>query len=189
MASSASSPKLKGVAKTVAKASGDAKGGKVTVNGLEVDLRSVAETKFEEVLTLHLKSDRASLDKKSRLALIEKATERSDGTFFKEVTLALDTESRLDDCYNINRTILNVRERHQMYDMHDVFSIVVPEDDGKTLKQDVYNLYTDYASLTPSMVAKSNVWYNTWPSAPTWSENLAWTGRQIGSLRTMSHPT
>jgi hypothetical protein len=57
-----------------------------------------------------------------------------------------------------------------MYDMHNVFSIVVPEEE--TLKHDVYNLYMDYASVTPAMVAKSNIWYNTWPSAPTWSENL-----------------
>jgi hypothetical protein len=145
---------------------------------LKLILRAVAETKFEEVLTLHLKSDRASLDKKSRLALIEKATERTEATFFKEVTLALDTRDAVWMTATASiRTILNVQERHQMYDMHDVFSIVVPEDDEKTLKQDVYNLYTDYASVTPAMVAKSNIWYNTWPSAPTWSENLAWTDR------------
>ena len=177
MATTIASPKDKPGAKTGKGATGTTASNKVTVNGLEVALRAVAETKFEEVLILHQKGDRASLDKKSRLALIEKATERQEATFFKEVTLALDTETRLDDCYSINRTILNVQERHQMYDMHDVFSVVVPNDNNKTLTRDVYNLYTDYASVTPAMVARSNVWYNTWPSAPTWSENLAWTDR------------
>jgi hypothetical protein len=177
MASSISSPKEKAGAKTGKGVADTTAANKVTVNGLEVDLRTVAETKFEEVLILHQKGDRASLDKKSRLALIEKATERSEATFFKEVTLALDTETRLDDCYSINRTILNVQERHQMYDMHDVFTVVVPQGNNKTLTKTVYNLYTDYASVTPAMVARSNVWYNTWPSAPTWRENLAWTDR------------
>jgi hypothetical protein len=177
MASPGTTPRYKGAAKTPKGVAGDTKTNKVTVNGTEVSLRAEAETKFEEVLILHQKGDRASLDNKSRLALIEKATEFNEATHFKEVTLAIDAETNLDDCYNINRTIQNVQERHQMYDMHDVFSIVVPGDDAKTLQPEVYNLYTDYASVTPAMVAKSNTWYNTWPSAPTWTENLAWTDR------------
>ncbi|KAI2498105.1 hypothetical protein MHU86_16415 [Fragilaria crotonensis] len=138
-----------------------------------------AETQFEEVLILHSKNDRAALDKKSRLALIAAATERHEDTYFKALSLGTpDSEAKLDDCYNINKTIENVAERHCTYDMHDVFSIVVPMDDGKQLKKDeVYNLYTDYALVTLKMVAASNTWYNTWPQGPTWRENLAWTDR------------
>ena len=150
----------------------------VTLNGSEIVLREAAETKFEQVLTLHSKHDRAALDKKSRLALIASATEKNEETYFKALTLTLDAESKLDDCYNISRIIENVAERHIMFDMHDVFSIVVPLEDGKTLQtNEVYNLYTDYASVSIQMVANSNTWYHTWPQGPTWSENLAWTDR------------
>ena len=59
--------------------------------------------------------------------------------------------------------------------MHDVFTIVVPEADGKTLKEEAYNLYTEYATVTPDIVASSNKWYNSWPKGPTWQENFNWT--------------
>ena len=58
--------------------------------------------------------------------------------------------------------------------MHDVFTIVVPEADGKRLKEEAYNLHTKYATVTADMVAASNTWYNTWPKGPTWQENLNW---------------
>ena len=40
--------------------------------------------------------------------------------------------------------------------MHDIFTIVVPEENGKTLKEEAYNLYTEYAAITSDMVAASN---------------------------------
>ena len=36
------------------------------------------------------------------------------------------------------------------------------------------NLYTDYAKMTPAQVARSNLWYNKWPKAVTYSQNLHW---------------
>jgi hypothetical protein len=58
-----------------------------------------------------------------------------------------------------------------LYDMQDVFSIVFPQSDGKTI--DKYkDLYTKYATNTIEQVAKSNKWYQTWPLASTFEENL-----------------
>ncbi|KAI2509641.1 hypothetical protein MHU86_4761 [Fragilaria crotonensis] len=173
------SPRKSGTVESTVKKIGAEEAQIVNLNGSEIVLRESAETQFEEVLILHSKNDRAALDKKSRLALIAAATERHEDTYFKALSLGTpDSEAKLDDCYNINKTIENVAERHCTYDMHDVFSIVVPMDDGKQLKKDeVYNLYTDYALVTLKMVAASNTWYNTWPQGPTWRENLAWTDR------------
>jgi hypothetical protein len=147
----------------------------LTLNGIEIELRDEQETHFSEVSTLYKKADRADLDKKDRLALIAAATEKKESTYFTALALALDDESKLDDCYNIGTKVEKVEARHRLYDMHDVFTIVVPEADGKTLKEEAYNLYTEYATVTPDMVAASNKWYNSWPKGPTWQENLNWT--------------
>ena len=147
----------------------------LALNGDEIFLREDPQTRFDEILTLHKKTDRAGLDKKDRLALITAATEKQEATFFTALSLTIDDEGKLADCYNINKKIEKVEARHRMYDMHDVFNIVVPEENGKTLKGEVYNLYHDYASISLEMVAASNKWYNQWPEGPTWRENLTWT--------------
>ena len=147
----------------------------LTLNGIEIELREEQETHFSEVNTLYKKADRAELDKKDRLALIAAATEKKEATYFTPLALALDDESKLDDCYNIGTKVEKVEARHRLYDMHDVFTIVVPEENGKTLKEEAYNLYTEYATISPDMVAASNKWYNSWPKGPTWQENLNWT--------------
>ena len=150
----------------------------VVLNGDEIVLRENPQTKFDEILTLHKKGDRVLMDKKDRLALIAAATEKQEGTFFSPLSLTISDETKLDDCYNIAKKVEKVEARHRTYDMHDVFNIVVPsEEDGKRLSPEVYNLYTDYATVTPEMVAKSNTWYNSWPQGPTWRENLTWTHR------------
>ena len=147
----------------------------LALNGDEIFLREDPQTKFDEILTLHKKTDRAGLDKKDRLALITSATEKQEATFFTALSLTIDDEGKLADCYNINKKIEKVEARHRMYDMHDVFNIVVPEANGKQLKREVYCLYHDYASISIEMVAASNKWYNQWPEGPTWRENLTWT--------------
>ena len=146
----------------------------LTLNGIDIELRDEQETHFGEVTTLYKKGDRADLDKKDRLALIAAATEKKEATYFTALALSLDDESKLDDCYNISTKVEKVQARHRLYDMHDVFTIVVPEADGKRLKEEAYNLYTEYATVTADMVAASNTWYNTWPKGPTWQENLNW---------------
>ena len=102
-----------------------------TLNGIEIELRDEQETHFSEVNTLYKKADRADLDKKDRLALIAAATEKKEATYFTPLALALDDESKLDDCYNIGTKVEKVEARHRLYDMHDVFTIVVPEEKGR----------------------------------------------------------
>ena len=147
----------------------------LTLNGIEIPLRETEETLFEEISNLYKKGDRKDLDKKDRLALIAAATEKKEATYFTPLALTIDDESKLDDCYNIGTKIEKVEARHRLYDMHDIFTVVVPEADGKTLKMEAYNLYSEYANVTADMVAASNKWYNSWPVGDTWQENLNWT--------------
>ena len=127
------------------------------LNGIEIKLRDEQETHFSEVNTLYKKGDRDDLNKKDRLALIAAATEKKEATYFTALALALNDKSKLDDCYSIGTKVKKVEARHRLYDMHDIFTIVVPEADGKTLKKEAYNLYMEYATVTPDMVAATVV--------------------------------
>jgi len=117
----------KGSVESSTKSVGDAAVAVVVLNGTEITLRDEAVTTFQRVHTLHRKEDRASLDKKSRLALIEAATEKHEETYFKSLSISLDNDAKLDDCYSVNKTIDHVIEYHTLFDMHDVFQIVVPD--------------------------------------------------------------
>jgi hypothetical protein len=59
----------------------------------------------------------------------------------------------------IGGMIEKVEAWHCMYDMHDVFTVIVPDSDGKTLKAEAYNIYAEYAY---------------WPAGATWQENRNW---------------
>jgi hypothetical protein len=54
-----------------------------------------------------------------------------------------------------------------MYDMHDIFTVVVTDSDGMTLKAEAYHLYVEYVNVTADMVAASNRWYSYWPAGDT----------------------
>jgi hypothetical protein len=84
----------------------------LSLNGIEIELRNEQETHFSEVNTLYKKADRADLDNKDRLTLIAAATEK-EATYLTPLTLALDDESKLGDCYNIGK----VEVRHHLYNI------------------------------------------------------------------------
>jgi hypothetical protein len=119
---------------------------------------------------LYKKEARARLSEKECTDLFEKMT-RIVHRKFDLLPLTLSDEDKLDDTYNLGMLIQRTRQAHMWYDMQDVFNIVFPQSDGKTI--DKYkDLYTDYATITIEQVTKSNRWYRTWPSAPTFEENL-----------------
>ena len=144
------------------------------MNGIEIPLCDTKETLFEKISSLYKKGDRKDLDKKDRLALIMAATEKLEATYFTLLALTVNDESKLDNCYNIGTKIEKIEARHRMYDMHNIFTVVVPDSDGKTRKGEAYNLFSEYANATADMVAACNKWYNSWPDGPTWQESLNW---------------
>ena len=170
-------PRKSGTVESTVKKSSAEEAQIANLNGSDIVHCESAETEFEEVLILHSKNNRIALNKKSCLALIAAAMEKHEDSYLKARMLGTsDSEAKLDDCHNINKAIVNVAEWHSTYNMHNVFSIVIPMDDGKHLKKDeVYNPYTNFVFVTLEMVAASNTWYNTWHQGPTWKENLAWT--------------
>ena len=98
----------------------------LALNGDKICLREDPQTKFDKILTLH-KTDRAGLNKKDRLALIMSATEKQEAVFFAALSLTIDDEGKLADCYKINKKIKKVKARHRIYNMYNEFNIVLPE--------------------------------------------------------------
>jgi hypothetical protein len=54
--------------------------------------------------------------------------------------------------------------------MHNIFSIVIPEDDKSM--HEVKDLYSDYSNITTEQVARLNLWYREWMADSYFEENL-----------------
>lgn len=111
------------------------------------------------------------MSEKDRVDLFKSATFKHTTTFFDLISTSLDSADKLDDCYNVEMKINKTAQRHRMYDMHDVFTVMIIDNDGRSVLE-CHDLYTEYPVLTPDDVARSNKWYNQWPKEDTYRENL-----------------
>jgi hypothetical protein len=109
-----------------------------------------------------------------RIELFNSAMKQDDAKPFNLMSMTLDNQKILDETYDLTMRIHKVRERHTKFDMHNVFTVIKLDDDGKQIV-DMYDLCSEYAAISVDMVTKSNTWYNTYPKDPTYRENLALT--------------
>lgn len=143
----------------------------VTIGSTTIKLRDKASEVPEVTTTLYKKEKRESLSEKDRVDLFKSATHKHSTSYFDLISMAIDSADKLDDCYNVEMKINKTAQRHRMYDMHDVFTVMLVDEDGRSILE-CNDLYTEYPSLTIETVAESNKWYNTWPSEDTYRENL-----------------
>jgi hypothetical protein len=78
--------------------------------------------------------------------------------------LKIADPDKLEETYDLEMTIARTRAHHVKYDMHDVFTIVKPDND--ITKYEFVNLYENYSMLTTDEVATSNEWYSTMTEDP-----------------------
>ena len=132
----------------------------INVNGVTLRYRSTPKMISTEQLPLHKKADHSKLSVEKKDELFEKATRKVLGDFiFKNVDLQFDSEEQLKDIYNLDTSIVKLRDHHIKYDMHDVMTVLVDFADTSNIK--TVNLYLDHASVTPAQVAASNKFYAT----------------------------
>jgi hypothetical protein len=84
-------------------------------------------------------------------------------------------KDKLDDTYNLEMLVRKTRQAHTNFDMHDIFTIVIPDRDDSTgmrLTSTTKDIYKDIASITIEEVTISYVWYRQWPKQETYAENL-----------------
>ena len=153
---------------------------KVIINGEEVEVNTSA-TRSEDVETaLFKKEDREGMGAEKRQELFSKAA-TSTPAKFDLLSANITDVKQLEECYNLNLLVSRLKSQHIMYDMHDVFTIVVPDGTGPNLKTNTTpkDLYLFYADLSEEEVAASNEWYSTWPSKSWYRENLMLTAKQL----------
>jgi hypothetical protein len=145
--------------------------GTVTIGGIEIKLAAKAHDVKADETPMFKKEQRKGLSEDKRNDLFEKAT-KNVLTKFDLMSMSLKDEDKLGETYNIHILLAKMKAHLVKYDMHDVFTILDVGDDNKTVKAETKNLFTNYPTITEKEVAKSNKWYNTWPEAETYRENL-----------------
>jgi hypothetical protein len=105
---------------------------------------------------LYKKGDRDGLSTDERQILFKSATATVHKTY-EVMPLLLDDNDKLDNTYNLEVLVQRTKREHFKYDMHGVFTIVIPNTDGTV--QEIKDLYLDYSNITIEQVARSNRWY------------------------------
>lgn len=119
-----------------------------------------------EVTPLYKKEQRKILTPDKLQELFVNASKKQHKKY-DLIPMSMNDEDQLDDTYNLDILVRQTRDSHVKYDVHNVYSIVGVEADGKTLTGTVKDLFTDYANISEDEVAASNQWYATWPK-PDW---------------------
>ena len=90
------------------------------------------------------------------------------------ITIKPDDDKLLFSIKNLQIQLKTIREHCHSCDIVEVFTIVVPTDvhNSSQILKETYDLFRDYATLHPAMVANSNAWCNAWVAEPTIRENL-----------------
>ncbi len=108
---------------------------------------------------LFKKEDRSNLSVDERTILFKSAVAKAHKPY-DLMPLSLDDEDKLDDTYNLEVLVSKTKRAHFRYDMYNIFSIIIPNDD-ESIKE-VKDLYSDYSNITIKQVARSNLWYRKW---------------------------
>jgi hypothetical protein len=118
---------------------------------------------------LYKKGDRDGLSTVERQILFKSATATVHKKY-EVMPLSLDDEDKIDNTYNLKVLVQRTKQEHFKYDMHDGFTIVIPNADGTV--QETKDLYLDYSNITIEQVARSNWWYREWMVATFFEQNL-----------------
>ena len=118
---------------------------------------------------LFKKEDRSNLSVDERTILFKSAVAKAHKPY-DLMPLSLDDEDKLDDTYNLEVLVSKTKRAHFRYDMYNIFSIIIPNDD-ESIKE-VKDLYSDYSNITIKQVARSNLWYREWMANVYFEQNL-----------------
>jgi hypothetical protein len=95
---------------------------------------------------------------------------------FDLISLAITSEDKLDDTYNLEMLIVTMISSHGDYEMGDVLKIiswgVEPISGYLQINGGTKDLYSDYSNLSMESVAQSNEFYRTYIDDETFTENL-----------------
>ena len=125
------------------------------IGGRRVELANTEKVIVDTTTAYNKKEDRNSLDAHKLNDLFMKAV-RTSQKKYNFININLDDPDILEDTYNLGMAISRTQVNHSRFDMHDVFSVVDPNN-GYT----VTDLYKNHSLLTEEEVAISNEFYLT----------------------------
>jgi hypothetical protein len=123
---------------------------------------------------MHKKQDRSSLTPDVLNKLFKDATSLKHKKY-DYVPMILNDEDGLDDTYNLDVLINKTYREHCAFDLHDVFTVIIPLHPDNEDNDEVactMDLYTEYADISIEDVARSNAYYREWLVDPWFEENL-----------------
>jgi hypothetical protein len=88
------------------------------------------------------------------------------------VQVATNDQDTLHNLLNTHNQLRSLKAHVNEYDIGDVFTVVLPVEDTSALYSQQFDLFVDYAKITPAMVALSNRYYNMWIDESFIPENL-----------------
>lgn len=135
---------------------------KVIINGIEVEIEDTPQTADPTSAILYPRSMRSNMTDEKLQEFFRNISKGTDNKF-QNPTLEFDAEEKLQDSYDINTKINQLKSELQSYNMLDVFTIIIlekgKESDVANLKQ--VNILEDFPQVTVNEVAESNWWYRT----------------------------
>jgi hypothetical protein len=88
------------------------------------------------------------------------------------IQVATNDQDILQNLLNTHNQLRSLKAHVNEYDIGDVFTVVMPIENSSALHKKQYDLFVDYAKVTPAMVALSNRYYNMWIDESFIPENL-----------------
>ena len=127
---------------------------------------------IESTRPIYRQHERPS-ETKEILKLREKATKPLSNSF--SLLTVENSEDQLANTYDVTVRIGEFKKQLRIYDMVEVFQILVPDPiDGSQLKDVTFDLFTCYDSVTESQIRASNNYWNTYGMSYD-LQNLDWT--------------
>jgi hypothetical protein len=143
---------------------------KIMIGGVEYKTHAIKKTVPDTVeQVLYKKGDRDGLSTDERQILFKSVTATVHKKY-EVMPMSLNDEDKLDDPYNLEVLVQRTKQERFKYDMHDVFTIVIPNADGTV--QETKDLYSDYGNIMIEQVARSNQWYREWMVATFFEQNF-----------------
>ena len=160
------------------------------INGITFNIEEKAISRSSE--TLYTKEKRKSYAEKERIELLDKIQKKQQ-TAFHSITISVNDPEKMTNTHSLSKLLAENKRSLTKYDIHDVYTIVVPQSGAfdswspnyRLLKTTIdtagnetpvtHDLFKDYLQLTPQQVANSSKWYSSFiPKSELMQENLTW---------------
>ena len=132
----------------------------VVIGGVTITVAQTEKRVDETTTAFYPKAGRELLTGDKLTDLFIKAVAESQKKY-DFINLEIEDPEMLTDTYNLEMAIDKTKSNHTRFDMHDVFTIIDPDNGFKET-----DLYTSHSTLTEADVAKSNQWYMTMTEDP-----------------------